>query len=55
VMSFYHSVSMRVDAAQIVADWRNNLQKKGMASRIQSGEPSLYGSWGTAWRQNSQA
>jgi hypothetical protein len=52
---FNHSISIREDAAQIVADRRTDVQEDGVSIRIQRGEASLYGNWGTAWRQNSQA
>src|SRR5580700_7471462 len=55
MMGFDHSISFRGDAAQIVSDRRTNLQEDGVSNRKQTGETSPYGSWDTAWRQNSQA
>jgi hypothetical protein len=55
MMGFDHAISFREDAAQIVSDRRTNLQEDGVSNRKQSGETSPYGSWGIAWRQNSQA
>ncbi len=55
MLSFNHSISFGEDAAQIVADQRGNLQEDGVSDRIQAADASLYGSWGTAWRQNFQA
>jgi hypothetical protein len=54
---FNHSDSFREDEdkAQIVADRRRNLQEDGVSNRIPTGAASLYGSWDTASRQNSQA
>jgi hypothetical protein len=55
MMGFDHSISFREDAAQIVSDRRTHPQEDGGSNRIQAGEASLYGKWGTAWRQNFQA
>jgi hypothetical protein len=52
---FNHSISFREGAAQIVSDRRTHMQGDGVSHRIPPEGPSLYGNWGTAWRQNSQA